>query len=58
MFEAELVHKDGKIKQVHARSMQGLIRRIEKEKPQLASYMIKRIRVDEMKQGRGIEYVE
>lgn len=58
MYEAELLRKDGTIKRIHARSLKGMIRRIHQEKPDLATYRFKRIRVDEIKQGRGFEYVE
>lgn len=58
MYEAELLRKDGKIKHVHARSMKGLVKRIEQEKCDLANYVLRRINVDQIKQGRGYEYVE
>lgn len=58
MYEAQLYRKDGVVKNVHARSMKGLAKRIEQEKSELKNYVIKGIRVDQIKQGRGYEYVE
>ena len=58
MYEAQLYRKDGVVKNVHARSMKGLKTRIEQEKSELKNYVIKNIRIDQMKQGRGYEYVE
>ena len=46
------------VKNVHAWSMKGLKTRIDKEKSELKNYVIKNIRIDQMKQGRGYEYVE
>ena len=58
MYEAQLYRKDGVVKNVHAWSMKGLKPRIDKEKSELKNYVIKNIRIDQMKQGRGYEYVE
>ena len=57
MYEAELRMKDGRKKLIQARSMKGITRRIEREQ-NLAAYKIRTMRIDQIRQGTGVEWVE
>ncbi|MBQ9342807.1 MAG: hypothetical protein IJT99_01285 [Clostridia bacterium] len=57
MFQAELHMKNGTTKLIQARSMKGITKRIEQEQ-NLKSYKIRAMRIDQIRQGSGVEYVE